>query len=59
MMNLFVEFLLDEAGQDFAEYALLLAAIGVVAVVMIPQFRTALFAAFQKGVDALRVAAFQ
>ena len=50
------EFLLDEEGQDFAEYALILGAVGVVAIAVIVRYRTELIASFNQGIEALRAA---
>jgi Flp pilus assembly pilin Flp len=50
------EFLLDEEGQDFAEYALILGAVGVVAIAVIVRYRTELIASFNQGIEALRTA---
>jgi Flp pilus assembly pilin Flp len=49
-------FLLDEEGQDFAEYALILGAVGVVAIAVIVRYRTELIASFNQGIEALRAA---
>lgn len=49
-------FILDESGQDFAEYALILGAIGVVAIAVIVRYRTELIAAFNAGIQGLRTA---
>ena len=49
-------FLLDEDGQDFAEYALILGAVGVVAIAVIVRYRTELIASFNQGIEALRTA---
>jgi len=49
-------FIKDQAGQDFAEYALLLGAIGVVALAVIVRYREELIAAFESGIAALRAA---
>ena len=49
-------FVKDEQGQDFAEYALLLAAVGVVAVAAIANYKNELRAAFEAGIAALRAA---
>jgi len=49
-------FVRDERGQDFAEYALLLGAVGVVAIAVIASYKNELRAAFQAGIDALRAA---
>ena len=48
MFTLFKRFIREEDGQDFAEYALILGAIGVVAIAVI--------AAFEAGIEALRMA---
>jgi len=50
------EFLHDEEGQDFAEYALILGAVGVVAIAVIVRYRTELIASFNQGIEALRAA---
>ena len=47
-------FIKDERGQDFAEYALILGAIGIVALVVILRYRTALIDAFNSGIAALQ-----
>ena len=49
-------FLVDEEGQDFAEYALILGAVGVVAIAVIVRYRTELIASFNQGIEALRTA---
>lgn len=49
-------FLRDETAQDFAEYALILGAIGVVAMAVIMRYRNELIAAFNAGIEALRMA---
>lgn len=49
-------FLVDEEGQDFAEYALILGAVGVVAIAVIVRYRTELIASFNQGIEALRAA---
>jgi Flp pilus assembly pilin Flp len=54
--NLLIRFLSDEEGQDFAEYALILGAIGVVALAVIVRYREELMAAFNQGIEALRAA---
>jgi Flp pilus assembly pilin Flp len=56
MVKLFKRFMREEEGQDFAEYALILGAVGVVAIAVISQYKTELIAAFQAGIDALRMA---
>lgn len=50
------QFILDDAGQDFAEYALILGAVGVVAIAVIVRYRNELMAAFNQGIEALRAA---
>ena len=52
----FFRFLLDQEGQDFAEYALILGAVGVVALAVIVRYREELMAAFEQGIQALRAA---
>ena len=54
--NLLERFVLEEDGQDFAEYALILGAIGVVAIAVIARYRNELIAAFEAGIEALRMA---
>jgi len=56
MLKLLQRFLHDEDGQDFAEYALILGAIGVVAIAVIARYRNELIAAFNAGISALRMA---
>ena len=56
MFKLIKRFVLEEQGQDFAEYALILGAVGVVAIAVIARYRTELIAAFQSGINALRMA---
>jgi Flp pilus assembly pilin Flp len=56
MLKLIKRFIREEKGQDFAEYALILGAVGVVAIAVISQYKTELIAAFQAGIDALRMA---
>jgi len=56
MFKTFEAFVKDEQGQDFAEYALLLAAVGVVAVAVIANYKNELRAAFEAGIAALRAA---
>ena len=46
MLQTAKRFLLDDSGQDFAEYALILGAIGVVAIAVIVRYRNKLIAAF-------------
>ena len=54
--TIFLRFLLDQEGQDFAEYALILGAVGVVALAVIVRYREELMAAFEQGIQALRAA---
>lgn len=56
MLNLLKRFLREEDGQDFAEYALILGAVGVVAIAVIARYRNELQAAFEAGIQALRAA---
>ncbi len=56
MFQLVKRFARDEQGQDFAEYALILGAVGVVAIAVIARYKTELMAAFEAGIEALRVA---
>lgn len=54
--ELLLKFLSEEEGQDFAEYALILGAVGVVALAVIVRYREELMAAFNQGIEALRAA---
>ena len=56
MFQTLVRFVHEEDGQDFAEYALILGAVGVVAMAVIARYRTELQAAFESGIEALRMA---
>ena len=56
MLMLLKRFVREEDGQDFAEYALILGAIGVVAIAVIARYRNELIAAFNAGIEALRMA---
>lgn len=56
MWNLLKRFVREEEGQDFAEYALILGAVGVVAIAVIARYREELQAAFEAGIQALRMA---
>ena len=56
MWNLMKRFVREEDGQDFAEYALILGAVGVVAIAVIARYRNELQAAFEAGIQALRAA---
>ena len=49
-------FIRSEEGQDFAEYALILGAIAVVALAVISQYKTELINAFQTAIAALQAA---
>jgi len=55
-MSELIRFLKDEEGQDFAEYALILGAVGVVAVAVIYRYRNELRAAWESGINALQAA---
>ena len=56
MFKLLKRFVCEEDGQDFAEYALILGAVGVVAIAVIARYRNELQAAFEAGIQALRAA---
>lgn len=56
MIHILNRFLKEEEGQDFAEYALILGAVGVVAIAVIARYRNELQAAFEAGIEALRMA---
>ena len=56
MLKLLKRFVVEEDGQDFAEYALILGAVGVVAIAVIARYRNELQAAFEAGIQALRAA---
>ena len=56
MFKLLRRFMREEDGQDFAEYALILGAVGVVAIAVIARYRNELQAAFEAGIQALRAA---
>lgn len=49
-------FLKDDEGQDFAEYALILGAVAVVAIAVIANYRTELTNAFNRAIEALQLA---
>ena len=49
-------FIKDDTGQDFAEYALILGAVAIVALAVLGPFKTELRAAFQTAINALRAA---
>jgi Flp pilus assembly pilin Flp len=54
--GLIVRFLQDDEAQDFAEYALILGAIAVVALAVISQYKEELLNAFQTAIAALQAA---
>ena len=56
MWSLLKRFVREEDGQDFAEYALILGAVGVVAIAVIVRYREELIASFNQGIEALRAA---
>ena len=56
MLKNLIRFLKEEEGQDFAEYALILGAVGVVAIAVIARYKNELMAAFDAGIEALRQA---
>lgn len=56
MLKRLQKFIREEDGQDFAEYALILGAVGVVAIAVIARYRNELIAAFEAGIEALRMA---
>ena len=56
MLKLLKRFIREEDGQDFAEYALILGAVGVVAIAVIARYRNELQAAFEACIQALRAA---
>ncbi|HUF37151.1 MAG TPA: hypothetical protein VMN57_01400 [Anaerolineales bacterium] len=56
LIHLIREFLSDDAGQDFAEYALILGAIAVVAIAVIANYRSELTNAFNRAIQALQMA---
>lgn len=49
-------FVRDDEGQDFAEYALILGAVAVVAIAVIANYRTELTNAFNRAIEALQMA---
>lgn len=51
-----VRFIQDERGQDFAEYALILGAIAVVALAVLSSYKTELINAFNAAIAALQAA---
>lgn len=56
MFRILKRFVQDTEGQDFAEYALLLGAIAVVALAVISAYKTELLQAFQNAISALQAA---
>jgi Flp pilus assembly pilin Flp len=55
-MKTLKRFIIDEGGQDFAEYALILGAIAVVALAVIAAYKDELTNAFNKAISALQAA---
>ena len=55
-MKTIKRFLVDTEGQDFAEYALLLGAIAVVALAVITSYKNELLNAFNRAISALQAA---
>jgi Flp pilus assembly pilin Flp len=55
-MKTIKRFILDIEGQDFAEYALLLGAIAVVALAVIASYKNELLNAFNRAIAALQAA---
>jgi Flp pilus assembly pilin Flp len=55
-MKTIKRFLADTEGQDFAEYALLLGAIAVVALAVIASYKNELLNAFNRAIAALQAA---
>lgn len=56
MLRTLKKFAADQSGQDFAEYALLLGAIAVVALAVISAYKAELLSAFQNAIAALQAA---
>ncbi|RMD59938.1 hypothetical protein D6833_10755 [Candidatus Parcubacteria bacterium] len=56
MLATFTRFVRDDKGQDIAEYALILGAVGVVAMAILSRYKQELIAAFNAGINALRAA---
>jgi Flp pilus assembly pilin Flp len=56
MWKLLTRFVREEEGQDFAEYALILGAVGLVAIAVNARYRSEMQAAFEAGIQALRAA---
>jgi Flp pilus assembly pilin Flp len=55
-MKTIQRFLKEDQGQDFAEYALLLGAIAVVALAVIASYKNELLNAFNRAIAALQAA---
>jgi Flp pilus assembly pilin Flp len=51
-----MRFIKDERGQDFAEYALILGAVAVVALAVLASYKTELTNAFNRAIAALQAA---
>jgi Flp pilus assembly pilin Flp len=56
LMKTALDFLKDNRGQDFAEYALVLSAIGLIAIAVIVRFRTEIIATFNQAINNIRAA---
>lgn len=52
----FVRFLTDDSGQDFAEYALVLSAIGLIAIAVMIRFRNEIIATFNQAIANIQAA---
>ena len=55
-MQTIKRFLADSEGQDFAEYALILGAVAVVALAVLSSYKTELTNAFNQAITALQAA---
>ena len=55
-MKTLIRFIKDDQGQDFAEYALILGAIAVVALAVLSSYKTELTNAFNAAIAALQAA---
>jgi Flp pilus assembly pilin Flp len=55
-MKTLKRFIQDDQGQDFAEYALILGAIAVVALAVIASYKNELLNAFNQAIAALQAA---
>jgi Flp pilus assembly pilin Flp len=55
-MKIMKRFLADDRGQDFAEYALLLGAVAVVALAVLASYKNQLLNAFNRAIAALQAA---